>query len=565
MKTSIARNARRAGNLALAHLALLAVAFTGTAIADISTSTAGRSLELYVDPSMQSSHVCDGSSSVSCQIWEQTHGAGISQALGSMISAQPQAVWFTDWNTQGVNGIRSAVAARVSGAMAAGRAPQLVSYMIPQRDCASLSSGGAPDLTQWASYIRNFALGIKDGLATATPDGFPLPVIVMLEPDALALLSGDDGCKGKPGANFDNAARLAAIRTAIGVLGGAACSRADLAANCPSFISRVHVYLDAGHAAWKGWPANIGPMAQRLIDGGITNADGFFTNVSNYSPTYTATTDENGTPSSAPEATRGELAYGKALLDTIYARLGNTWGRWACGAPNGCEGFPKKQIIDTSRNGPIVKWQDKQTNGWPSWCDNQLAGLGEPPTLYPNARHVGFDHVVAALWVKPPGETDGCEGGSSTAATAPAAGQLPTDGLPPGLFHLPSACRLMGRPDCAVDITRAPPRPSGLRITHVSRIADGAPVDSIMLEWNPSYGTCGYQIARRMSTSGGLGAIAMVTGTWAGSTGPGPETHFLVLNVRHGAVSQYAVRARNCGATAAYSSYSPVVTTRDFP
>jgi hypothetical protein len=104
-----------------------------------------------------------------------------------------------------------------------------------------------------------------------------------------------------------------------------------------------------------------------------------------------------------------------------------------------------------------------------------------------------------------------------------------------------------------------------MRIARITRVADGAAADTILLEWDPSYGTCGYQVGRRMSTSGGFGAIAMVTGVWAGSTGPGAPTQFLVTNPRHGTVSAYAVRARNCGEASRYSSYSNAATTRDFP
>ncbi len=55
-------------------------------------------------------------------------------------------------------------------------------------------------------------------------------------------------------------------------------------------------------------------------------------------------------------------------------------------------------VIDTSRNG----------NGAPpdgAWCDPAGRKLGRPPT--PSTGEAGID---AYLWVKPPGESDGCEG-----------------------------------------------------------------------------------------------------------------------------------------------------------
>lgn len=65
-------------------------------------------------------------------------------------------------------------------------------------------------------------------------------------------------------------------------------------------LANVAMYLDAGHAGWLGWPANIGPAAQ-LFAGVYNNASkpaavrGLATNVANYNafsiatcPSYTS-------------------------------------------------------------------------------------------------------------------------------------------------------------------------------------------------------------------------------------------------------------------------------------
>lgn len=557
----ISRHTARNKRVSAALLAALGMA--SVAVAEINTVSQAPTVPtqtLYVNPDMVGAHQCDGMDTVSCQIWNQTHGGSLEAALSSTITSQPQAIWFTSWSTQGVNGIRAAVGAKVAAAVSQYQVPQLVSYMIPFRDCQSLSAGGAPDIAQWNAYIRNFALGIKDGLASTPANGGNIPVIVLLEPDALALLPGDPSCKDKQGNPlvFSIPERVQALRAAIQVLGGAACDRGG--SLCTSYTSRVKVYLDAAHAAWKGW--DVGGMAQRLVDAGITDASGFFTNVSNYSPTITAETNELGEALTSPTATRGELQYGRELLNMLLTKLGGTWGTWACGSPVGCAIPPKQQIIDTSRNGIVVKWKDAQTNGWPSWCDNQLATLGDVPTLYTQGRY-GVDYVAAALWVKPPGETDGCVGGSNTPPST--AGILPTDGYPAGMYYVPGACQLIGDPNCAVNVNVAPPRPRGLRISRITRLVDGASADTMLLEWNPSYGACSYQIMRRLNTTGNFQALAgTAPPPGGGTTGPGAPTSFLVAGVRHSAVSQYAVRARNCAAAGRYSSVSPFVTTRDF-
>ena len=118
------------------------------------------------------------------------------------------------------------------------------------------------------------------------------------------------------------------------------------------------VYLDAGHSNWVA-PAD---MANRLLAAGVLSSDGFFTNVSNYN------------------ATANEAAFGAQVLN----QLGN---------PNGLG-----QVIDTSRNG-------NGANG--EWCDAAGRAIGDDPTL-----QTGSATVDAYLWVKVPGEADGCIAGA---------------------------------------------------------------------------------------------------------------------------------------------------------
>ncbi|MFF0162898.1 glycoside hydrolase family 6 protein [Streptomyces sp. NPDC005263] len=128
---------------------------------------------------------------------------------------------------------------------------------------------------------------------------------------------------------------------------------------------RARVYYDAGHSGWN--PA--AKQASWLRQAGAASAassDGVFSNVSNF------------------HRTSDEIAYDRRVLDAL-------------GGPPGLGA-----VIDTSRNG----------NGAPAdgeWCDPPGRGIGRAPTL-----STGQDRIDAFLWVKLPGESDGCKGSPGT-------------------------------------------------------------------------------------------------------------------------------------------------------
>ncbi|WP_439386680.1 glycoside hydrolase family 6 protein [Amycolatopsis lexingtonensis] len=118
---------------------------------------------------------------------------------------------------------------------------------------------------------------------------------------------------------------------------------------------QAKVYFDIGHSAWLS-PADA---AARLRAADISNsADGISTNVSNY------------------RATADEVSYDKAVLGQLGdARL--------------------KGVIDTSRNGNGPQGSE--------WCDPGGRAIGKAST-----DQTGDGQIAAFLWVKPPGEADGC-------------------------------------------------------------------------------------------------------------------------------------------------------------
>ncbi|WP_229796272.1 glycoside hydrolase family 6 protein, partial [Saccharothrix coeruleofusca] len=119
--------------------------------------------------------------------------------------------------------------------------------------------------------------------------------------------------------------------------------------------SQAKVYFDIGNSAWLS-PSEA---ANRLRGADVANSgDGIATNVSNY------------------RTTSDEVAYAKAILNA----LGN--GRL-------------KAVVDTSRNGNGPLGEE--------WCDPPGRAIGTPST-----RNTGDGQIEAFLWVKLPGEADGC-------------------------------------------------------------------------------------------------------------------------------------------------------------
>lgn len=119
--------------------------------------------------------------------------------------------------------------------------------------------------------------------------------------------------------------------------------------------AQAKVYFDIGHSAWL----SPGDAANRLRAADISNsADGISTNVSNY------------------RTTSDEIAFAKSVL----ANLGD--GRLHA-------------VIDTSRNGNGPQGSE--------WCDPSGRRIGTPSTT-----DTGDPQIDAFLWVKLPGEADGC-------------------------------------------------------------------------------------------------------------------------------------------------------------
>jgi endoglucanase len=128
---------------------------------------------------------------------------------------------------------------------------------------------------------------------------------------------------------------------------------------------RTYLYLDIGNSAWLA-PADA---AARLVNAGVANARGFSLNVSNYR------TDAESN------------AYGIAVGNAL----------------NQQKGYTKPFVVDTSRNGA-------GPNG-KLWCDPPGRKIGATPHVYSAG-----SQPEMTLWIKSPGESDGCAAAAGTFA-----------------------------------------------------------------------------------------------------------------------------------------------------
>lgn len=397
---------------------------------------------LYVDPTSKVQQWLDTPTWNQYSADIQTHIAD--KPLARWLSAQLDPSDKVTNNPSSV--VRRSVRDYVASAVAAGQVPQLVTYNIPERDCLQYSTGGAKTSAEYRAWISNVVGGIRDGLGTNTAT----PVIVLMEPDSLALqksvagkpVKWQNSCDvlGYPASFFTE--RNALIKDAVGSLKAA-------------FGAQVKVYLDAGHSAWWNYSADIPEIGRRLKEAGIGTGDGFYTNASNYQPLaneldygknliawlnnnvrtglkQVVDTSRNGNGA-------GQLGHNIYKVDVPTYRadgtfFGNIEKKFQVGTGPSAT-TPSQSQVTTAGSGTLASPATAtQSDNWEDWCDLRTSRVGLDPTSNPAADHAGMvniGQVDAFLWLKPPGETDGCFAG-------------PFDQFPAGEFRYEEACRLIG-------------------------------------------------------------------------------------------------------------------------
>ncbi|KAH6623951.1 1, 4-beta cellobiohydrolase [Chaetomium tenue] len=269
-----------------------------------------------------------------------------------------------------VDTLFSGTLAQIRAANKAGASPPyagiFVVYDLPDRDCAaaasngewSIANGGAANYKAYIKRIRELIIQYSD-----------IRMLLVIEPDSLANMVTNMG---------------------VAKCAGAASTYKELTIHALKELNlpNVAMYLDAGHAGWLGWPANIQPAADLFANlykdaGKPAAVRGLATNVANYNawsvssaPAYTS-----------PNPNYDEKHYVEAFSPLLTAA-----------------GFPAHFITDTGRSG-------KQPTGqleWGHWCNAVGTGFGQRPSA-----NTGHDLLDAFVWIKPGGE---CDGTSDTTA-----------------------------------------------------------------------------------------------------------------------------------------------------
>ncbi|KAL2754171.1 glycoside hydrolase family 6 protein [Sodiomyces alcalophilus JCM 7366] len=236
----------------------------------------------------------------------------------------------------------------------------LVVYNLPDRDCAAAASNGEFALADdGANKYKNYIAEIRALLVQYSD----IRTILVIEPDSLANMV----------TNMD-----------VPKCQGAASAYKELTIHAITELNLSHVamYLDAGHAGWLGWPANVVPAAtlftQLYNDAGRPAAvRGFALNVSNYNA-WNATSPA---PYTAPNPVYDE----RGFVDSFGPLLSQN-------------GWDATFIVDQGRSGKQPTGQQE----WGHWCNAKGTGFGMRPTA-----NTGHSRVDAFVWIKPGGECDG--------------------------------------------------------------------------------------------------------------------------------------------------------------
>lgn len=319
------------------------------------------------------------------------HNLGAAKAMAELAS-WPEAHWFTDGTPDQVADEAHTLVRRAAHT---GTVPVLVAYDIPLRDCSQYSSGGAQSDADYQAWVAGLARGIGRSRA-----------LIVLEPDALANLPSDCSATTDPTGAI-TAGRLADLRYAVNVL---------------EQQPNTTVYLDAGNSHWQ----SVGTAAQRLLEAGVENAQGFSLNVSNYFATDRS--DHYGTwvsnclwwATKGPAYARGHTDWCASQYyspaapndglpgDSVNVDDPSTWHWTDLWFQQSVGTAPADElthfVVDTSRDGqgswtpPPGKYAgDPQT-----WCNAPGRGVGDRPTA-----DTGVPLVDAYLWIKTVGQSDG--------------------------------------------------------------------------------------------------------------------------------------------------------------
>jgi len=446
---------------------------------------------------------------------------------------------------------------------------EVVIYDLPGRDCAALASNGeipatAAGLTEYESQYIDPIAALLGNSAYSN-----LRISAIIEPDSLP--------------NVVTNQSVAACATATPYYE----SGIEYALNKLHPISNLYTYLDIGHSGWLGWPSNLTPAAQlyakvaQATTAGFASVDGFISDTANYTPT-----DEPYLPNST-------LQVGGSPLDSVNFYQYNPYFDEhtfdeAMHAALVSAGFPSTvgMLIDTSRDGWGGSARPTALNTSPTtatayvaankidqrpfrgdWCNVQGAGIGARPTAQP---YGASDPIIAFVWIKPPGESDGDYPTSTHAHGDPHCdpngtqtdgngNTYPTDAIPgydvpAGQWFAAEFQQLVANAYPSLGATTGggsgdttpPSVPTGLTVT-------GTTSSSVSLSWTAStdnVGVTGYDVYR-----GGTKIATVTSGTSYTDTGLTAATAYsYTVDARDAAGNVSAASAAVSATTAASTS-----------
>jgi cellulose 1,4-beta-cellobiosidase len=243
----------------------------------------------------------------------------------------------------------------------------IVVYNFPDRDCSAKSSAG--ELLLEEDGLNRYKTEYIDPIVDLLNEFSDIRTIIAYEPDGLANLITNMGVE-----KCANAASAYRESTEY------ALAALDL--------ENVGLYIDAGHAGWLGWGANLEPTAQVYGElykaaGSPKSTRGLVTNVSNFNGYKVDTAP----PYTDQSPQWDESKYHSAIAPYLEQ-----------------EGFPAHFLYDGGRAGV----QPGGRQEWGHWCNIKESGFGPRPDISP-----ADDLLDAIVWIKPGGESDGTSDSSA--------------------------------------------------------------------------------------------------------------------------------------------------------
>ncbi|MFE9426602.1 glycoside hydrolase family 6 protein [Kitasatospora sp. NPDC006697] len=333
-------------------------------------------------------------------------------ATEAKVAGNSTAVWMDHIGAIAGDGGRLGLSAHLDAALAQSTSSgtpvvfQVVVYDLPGRDCAALASNG--EIPATAAGLSTYESQYIDPLAAilANPKYASLRIAAIIEPDSL------------PNAVTNQSKTACATATPFYESG------IEYALNKLHPISNVYDYLDIGHSGWLGWSSNMAPAAQeyakvaKATNAGFASIDGFISDTA------------NTTPVNEPFLTNPDLQVGGQPLKSAnfyqynpdFDEYNYDTQMYSTMVSNG---FPSTigMLIDTSRNGWGGSARPTSLNSTPTnvnsyvsankvdqrpfrgdWCNVNGAGIGARPQATPFG---STNPIIAYVWVKPPGESDG--------------------------------------------------------------------------------------------------------------------------------------------------------------